>query len=1859
MKRFFPILPLALLICVIGALSSFATGNDNPTGVTGDYNGSITTAGSYDPYTGNAKRFVTDLTVTGAVGAYPLKWTRALNTRGGQGNAALGHGGTWRHSYQWGMWVRPYKDYEHHENQYEGPDGGIDYPDGRSLVLKWDPGDHTTLYVEGAGSDGLGDRIEDRGGGNYDLLLADGGRVKFERVGPDNGLSYSLIAKEIIDPHGQRTILTRDENGRLSTITEPAGRYLQINYITFSYDVTYPRAETRYVHLIDNVQAFAGHAGPLMETVYYRYQPERVGELWYYNLQQVDYADETHAFYKYLPSDSYNMVSGRIWKCDDVRYAGAMSKIEYKYENPTVDGEVAIGQITGEKFPDASSFVSQVLYPVGPFNTPEAVRRKFSRKEKRADGRERNFQYSSDGHAELESYTDFHEPNSPGHISEIRYEVLPGYTSYRKIFKDARQKETWTDKETNIGAVKKLTHPGGATVQFEYSDAYLPYYLKWRRDERGHYTFYDRDAANRIWQTRYPDGGSEQFTYHWTGQIETHTLTSGGVENFRYDTRGLKTLYWPPPTCDAIVCSDSDPGSHPTVYTYYDGSEDGGLRPDRIDRLKAVKDPRGHTTTYDYNKRGQLTRVTHPATPPGGITFTQSHYNPDGTLAWTADENHPDAGLAGRENERTRYEYDDYKRVISVTKPFERPATNSYDPRNGRGPLSHTTSSVYLAVSPSLKQTEYDYDENFRRKRTTVAPGTNQEATTTSTYDPVGNLEYVTDPNGQLTGKQTFYEYDDRNRKKAVTEPLGQKTEWEYDDAGNVEWEKRADGYKVEFLEYDPMNRLKKKKDERGYHSYLDYYPGGNLKSRTDENGKIYSYDYDLLNRKTRATYPIDSTGDGTGVRRTETWTYDFAGNLKIFKNRSGAEQTFIYDERNRQTRFDWSDGTSWQGTVYDAASRVTSITNDASAIEQTYYNDNRLETEKTRSTAFEGSPPRIVTYTYDDDGNRETIKYPGGESFTYDYTQRNQLWKIRPTNQSTRIIEYTYDRSGNITAIGRDNNTSSGVIPDQVNRVTSITHNFASGGQKSFAYAYNEVNNVRAVRRDGGTGDAFEYDETRQIRGFKRDATFASWPPPPFNDLANSSNSMAIEFDGCGNRKSVANSNPGLADITYAVNDLNQYTMVNESGGPAPTPTPPPPSPTPPPTPTATPTATATATATPAATPTPTATQQVAKPTFNPPGGSSDTSQTRSVTISTTTTGASIRYTTDGSTPTASSASMGSGGTVSFMATYDGTTLRAIACKSGMSDSQVQQGTYYYTGGNPTPPPTPTATATATPTATATATPAATPTPTATQQVAKPTFNPPGGSSATSQTRSVTISTTTTGASIRYTTDGSTPTASSASMASGGTVSFMATYDGTTLQAIACKSGMSDSLAQQGTYFYTGGPGEPGAVSLNSSIDGIESASADAALLGAENGQPTYDPNGNLIHYKGWDYTYDAQNRLREAYNDRTLIATYYYDGKNRQIARKLNGTIRFSVWDGWELLEEYDKFNVRQAAYLQGATGVIKSLTTNIYYYQDKLGSTTHIANASGTMVESYRYDLYGTPTYNIPGDPNARSSSSYGIVDLYAGERWVSELGLYDLRNRFTSPELGRFLQTDPIGFKGDASNLYRYCHNDPENRSDPMGLVDTSGTNEHSRLTSFNGGDWIKGSDGLSALDWNDRNSVRPQAGMDVGGEAGGAKSMSPENEGAKGGRVDITSPTRISLSSPISAPPTSRPIDYRENSKELSTLENVLLTYLAIRAGVRPPLRTTRPGESYIRYESANPKFSAVTSRGVKMGTYAAPASDGIVPLNQRASVYNLPNPEIPRPVVHLLNPAPERLIIGPRRVMGGRDGNEVIFPSGY
>jgi hypothetical protein len=159
----------------------------------------------------------------------------------------------------------------------------------------------------------------------------------------------------------------------------------------------------------------------------------------------------------------------------------------------------------------------------------------------------------------------------------------------------------------------------------------------------------------------------------------------------------------------------------------------------------------------------------------------------------------------------------------------------------------------------------------------------------------------------------------------------------------------------------------------------------------------------------------------------------------------------------------------------------------------------------------------------------------------------------------------------------------------------------------------------------------------------------------------------------------------------------------------------------------------------------------QTATPTFSLVAGTYNTAQ--SVTISDATAGAQIHYTTDGSTPTASSA-LYPGGAINISST---TTLQAIAAAAGLSDSAIASATY-------------------------------------TLQAATPMISP--ASESFSGSVSVSITDATAGATIYYTSDGSTPTTSSTVYTTAITVTST-----TTINAMAAASGFSNSAVASATY--------------------------------------------------------------------------------------------------------------------------------------------------------------------------------------------------------------------------------------------------------------------------------------------------------------------------------------------------------------------------------------------------------------------------------------------------------------------------
>jgi RHS repeat-associated protein len=103
---------------------------------------------------------------------------------------------------------------------------------------------------------------------------------------------------------------------------------------------------------------------------------------------------------------------------------------------------------------------------------------------------------------------------------------------------------------------------------------------------------------------------------------------------------------------------------------------------------------------------------------------------------------------------------------------------------------------------------------------------------------------------------------------------------------------------------------------------------------------------------------------------------------------------------------------------------------------------------------------------------------------------------------------------------------------------------------------------------------------------------------------------------------------------------------------------------------------------------------------------------------------------------------------------------------------------------------------------------------------------------------------------------------------------------------------------------------------------------------------------------------------------------------------------------------------------------------------------------------VVERYSYDVFGEPMMRDAND-QILTTSDYNNPYMFTGRRYDDETGNYYYRARYYCPEIGRYLQTDPLSYIG-GMNLYTYVHNDPVNRTDPRGLYEWEGPSKAAKV-----------------------------------------------------------------------------------------------------------------------------------------------------------------------------------------------------------
>ena len=119
----------------------------------------------------------------------------------------------------------------------------------------------------------------------------------------------------------------------------------------------------------------------------------------------------------------------------------------------------------------------------------------------------------------------------------------------------------------------------------------------------------------------------------------------------------------------------------------------------------------------------------------------------------------------------------------------------------------------------------------------------------------------------------------------------------------------------------------------------------------------------------------------------------------------------------------------------------------------------------------------------------------------------------------------------------------------------------------------------------------------------------------------------------------------------------------------------------------------------------------------------------------------------------------------------------------------------------------------------------------------------------------------------------------------------------------------------------------------------------------------------------------------------------------------------------------------------YEANATGETKT------YHFDQVGSTIARTDDAGKLIGQADYNAYGI-TFWKTGD--------MATPFLYNGQAGVQtdSNGLLNMRARYYSPYLMRFLNADPSGFSG-GSNWFAYADGNPISLNDPFGLCAESG------------------------------------------------------------------------------------------------------------------------------------------------------------------------------------------------------------------
>jgi len=710
-------------------------------------------------------------------------------------------------------------------------------------------------------------------------------------------------------------------------------------------------------------------------------------------------------------------------------------------------------------------------------------------------------------------------------------------------------------------------------------------------------TTYTRDAAGHILSTRRDTGAMttrENSSYNLLGRTTTTTDVLGRVTTYAYCQDGLTTTQTIPSGAtfvtrsapDGTVMEQSGTGQRHLVHSI-------DLVADGVRTFtKAVS---GETETElqrsIVNGAGETLRTGRPNTT-GGVIYTRRTYNAKGQMT----KEQTDAGNAATTMAPTLWEYDDFGNRTKETWKLADPATVSNSRitawsygaeqaqdgvyrivtttrNNGQGTtysetqktlvssLSSTLESKTVSIDPrgnvATQWSEYGAGALRTQKSSiptsditaaaTVIDGfiisqtdhAGVTATHTRAYTETGVIYANTDGRGNTTTTKT----DLAGRTISVTDAAGNTTTTAYDSFFDQPAVVTNALGKTTCYSYDLRGR------------------------KTAEYGTATQpllFGYDQANRTTSLTTFREDAGDITAdpTGRTDgdvtTWSYDEATGLLIRKTwADGTHEDTAYNALNFKSTLTDARGvvTTWGYNLKKGVNNSVSYSDSTPGIQYAYNHLNQL----TQVTDASGS--RVLTYTPCNEPDTDSITI-GGSSYQlqehYDTYGRSSGYTLK---QGTDVLQETsqgYEADGRLASAGIMHEgteqsfaygylagsklLSSLAMPNSIVRelsyeqrrdlITGMNYHLGETVLVSRTQSYDALGRpaTRTQQRgmEAARNDSFSYNGRNELTG----ATLGAAP-------------YGYSYDNIGNRKTAQE----LAqELTYAANNLNQYTRIANS---------------------------------------------------------------------------------------------------------------------------------------------------------------------------------------------------------------------------------------------------------------------------------------------------------------------------------------------------------------------------------------------------------------------------------------------------------------------------------------------------------------------------------------------------------------------------------------------------------------------------------------------------------------------------------------------------------------------------------------